>query len=161
MNGHVIGLGQPIVGDDGVGHAVIDWLRREGLPQSVTVRTAVDATDLIGCLACTGPVVVVDAVLGAGPAGRVLVLDPERLADGARTVSTHGMSVAQAIALARVLSPPGAGASVRIVAITIESLARGAPGLSAPVAAALPQAVAAVRSLLEDAGGRGRASGQA
>ena len=97
------------------------------------------------------PLVVVDAVL-ADPAGEVLDLDAGEIETrGLVSVSSHGLSVGQVIALARAMAPDAARPPVRIVAVTIARSTRGTAGLSPPVAAAIPRAAARALAL---AGGR-------
>ena len=144
----VIGLGQPAAGDDGVGLAVVDALRACGAPAGVELVRAPEDAALVSLLETSAPVVLVDAVIGS-PAGEVVELDPAELARrDARGVSTHGIGVADAIALARALVPDGVAPSIRVVAVTIERPARHGAGLSPAVAAALPRAVARVLALV-------------
>jgi hydrogenase maturation protease len=148
--GVILGVGQPFAGDDGVGPAVIDHLRRSGLPPGVTVGEVREPSALVPLLADAGGhrVVIVDAVL-AEPAGRVLELEEAAVAAaGLTSVSSHGVSVGAALALARVAGA-GAGSDearapdVRLVAVTIARAERGARGLSPAVAAAVPHAARA------------------
>src|SRR5690606_8744706 len=82
----------------------------------------------------------VDAVLAA-PVGAVLVLEPEELEQrGLSTTSTHGLGVAQAVALARLLSPVAVSPSIHIVGVSISRPERFQQGLSPEVAAAVPRA---------------------
>ena len=144
----VIGLGQRVAGDDGVGLAVVDALRARGVPAGVEVVCASEDAALVSLLETAVPVVLVDAVLGS-PAGDVLELDPAELARrDAHAVSTHGIGVADAVALARTLAPETVAPSVRVVAVTIERPARYETGLSPAGAAALPHAVARVLALV-------------
>jgi hydrogenase maturation protease len=140
---HVIaGVGQRLAGDDGVGPAVIDCLRAQRLPPDVVLAEVCEPSALVPLLdGPGGTLVIVDAVL-ADPPGAVHALDGaalERVAP--RSVSSHGISVAQALALAAATRPPGSAApELRIVAVHIGRPIRGTPGLSAPVAASLPEA---------------------
>jgi hydrogenase maturation protease len=148
MPARVIAIGQGAAGDDGVGFAVLDRLRADGVPADVELRRAEEDAALVTLLATPHPVVIVDAVLGSPP-GRVVDLDPAQLAAaGLPPVSTHGLGVAQAIALARVLAPEDVAPSIRIVGVTIERPQRYAQTLSAPVAAAVAPAAARVRALV-------------
>ena len=145
----VIALGQTAAGDDGAGLAVLEALRREGLPPAVELVHAADDSALVTLLATPAPVVLVDAVLGGTP-GEVIELGPEQLdARDVRPVSTHGLGVAQAIALARTLAPDTVSPAIRIVGITIAPPARYLQALSPAVAAAIPRAVDRVRALVE------------
>jgi hydrogenase maturation protease len=145
----VIALGQSAAGDDGVGLAVLEALRARGVPEGVELVRAAEDSALVALLETSAPVVLVDAVLGSPP-GEVVELAPEELAPrGLRPVSTHGLGVAQALALARALAPGRIAPLVRIVAVTIAQPVEYAWELSPAVAAAAPRAVERVLALLE------------
>jgi hydrogenase maturation protease len=151
--GRVIGLGQAAAGDDQVGLAVIEHLRLLGAPGRLELLLAPEPSALLALLETPGPVVLVDAVL-ATPAGEVLVLEPDELERrGLSTMSTHGLGVAQAVALARLLSPSGVSPSIRIVGVSISRPERFRQGLSPEVAAAVPRAAEQVlRAVSSDTG---------
>jgi hydrogenase maturation protease len=136
----VIGLGQSAAGDDQVGLAVIEHLREAGAAESVELLAAAEPSALLPLLETPAPVVLVDAVL-AMPVGAILVLEPEELEQrGLSTMSTHGLGVAQAVALARLLSPAAVSPSIHIVGVNISRPERFRQGLSPEVAAAVPRA---------------------
>lgn len=142
----VIGLGQRVAGDDGVGLCVLDALARDP-PPGVELRRVSDSAQLVELVQGARRVVVVDAAVAAGPTGTVRTIEASALADSAvAPVSTHGVSVGQALDLARVLAggelPP-----VVIVAIAIDPPNGYSTELSEPVRAAVPVAVARVREL--------------
>jgi hydrogenase maturation protease len=148
MRARVIGLGQAAAGDDGVGLVVLDALRARGVPADVDLVCAAEEATLVSLLETSLPVVLVDAVLGTPP-GEVLDLAPaDLIRRGPRAVSTHGLGVPDAIALARTLAPDAVPRSVRVVAVTIERPAGYAHGLSPQVAAAVPRAVERVLGLV-------------
>lgn len=144
----VIGLGQPAAGDDGVGVAVIVRLRAEGALEGVSCETAAEASALVERLQTGVPVVIVDALVGGGRAGDVLVLDVESLAGDVRPLSTHGISVAQAIALARALAPEAVSPIIHVVGVVVEAAEVGDTTLSPIVLAAVPAACAKVHEVL-------------
>jgi hydrogenase maturation protease len=149
MGTRVIGIGQAAAGDDGVGIAVLRQLGARALPPGVAIFEIAEATGLIPLLETRDTVILVDAVLGEGPPGEVIELEADALDDfSAKPLSTHGVDVAQAIALARTLFPDSAAPQVRIVGVRIAPPARYVHGLSPEVAAAVPRAVAAVCSRL-------------
>lgn len=144
----VIGLGQAAAGDDQVGLAVIEHLRRACVSNGVELLAAAEPSALLPLLETTAPVVLVDAVL-AMPAGEVLVLEPAELEErGLSTMSTHGLGVAQAVALARLLSPTAVSPSIHIVGVSISRPERFQQGLSSEVAAAVPLAAEHVLRIL-------------
>lgn len=149
MGARVVGVGQRAAGDDGVGLAVLEELARRSLPAGTALVPLADPMDLVSLLESEEPVVLVDSVL-ASPSGVVVELGPHELSDrAAQPASSHGMGVAQAIELARTLSPRGGATNVRVVAVTIARPDRYRVGLSPEVAAAVPKAADHVLQLLE------------
>ena len=147
MGARVIGLGQPAAGDDGVGLAILDRIREMGAPAGTMLFEAREATSLIPLLETAEPIVLVDAVVGHGTVGEVLELDAHALGlrpEGPRALSTHGVDVGQAIALARVLSPGAISSRIWLVGVTIARPDRYVHGLSPAVRAAIPRAALAV-----------------
>jgi hydrogenase maturation protease len=146
--GRIVGLGQRAAGDDGVGIAVLDWLRERGVAPAVELAEAWEASGLGALLESPGPVVLVDAVLAPAP-GRILELTPAQLDDSRRTpVSSHGIGVAEAIALARLLAPDRLSPALRIVGVTIARPRHHTSRLSPAVAGAVPRAAARALALV-------------
>jgi hydrogenase maturation protease len=154
----IVGIGQLAAGDDGVGLAVARELAARGLP----VRESADASILLVLLEAGHRVVLVDAVAGGGPPGTVMQLDPDALVgalvDGPVPLSSHGIGVAEAIALARTLYGDAAVARLAVVGIAIERPATHAVGLSPAVAAAVRAAATRVAELADSGSGRRRRS---
>lgn len=149
MASRVIGVGQRAGGDDGAGPAVIALLREADLPPDIELMEVNEPSALLPLLENAERVVIVDAALGAGAPGEVLVLRPEDIDQAAiAPVSTHGMSVGQAIELARVLSPETVCAHIVLVAIAAERPKGIRYGLSDEVHRALPSAAQRARSLV-------------
>lgn len=157
----VAALGQAFAGDDGVGLAVAHALREE-LPPGVEIRELADPARLVELGAGRKRLIVVDALLapadaGAGrsvavrraqaPADRVLVLRPEELERRRATpVSSHGLGVADALALLAMLHQPPP--EIVLVGVVIDAPRRYRNALTPAAAAAVPAAVRAVRELL-------------
>jgi hydrogenase maturation protease len=132
----IVGLGRDGAGDDAIGLHVA-----RALADRYAVRELSDASALVPLLE-TVRVVIVDAVVGLPP-GTVARLDPDALA-GYPPVSSHGMAVATALALARTLY---GAIDVAVVGIGI---ARPADGpLSPEIAAAIAPAAALAASLAD------------
>jgi hydrogenase maturation protease len=131
----VIAIGQRAAGDDGVGPRVLDHLRVLGLPDGVEAHEISDASDLVPLVDSVERVVILDAVL-ALQAGQLVVLGPDGLSGlGVSPVSTHGITVAQALDLAKVLAPATLCPKITLVGITITQARRGDEGLSPDVLA--------------------------
>lgn len=146
----VVGVGQPLAGDDGVGHAVIERLGKAELPTGVELARVREASALLPIFERAVRVIVIDAVVAEGQIGDVLVLDASEL-DGAAmsSVSSHGLGVVQALALSRTLSPQSAPEVTFVGVIIAPPTSRG-EGLSAPVERALDDMVARVLARLQE-----------
>jgi hydrogenase maturation protease len=131
----IIGVGQAFAGDDGVGREVASRLREVGVDAAI-----VDGgSGLLNLLIdATSKVFVVDAVVGGGVPGSLRILSVDDLDRGPRPVSSHGLTVEHAIALARRFSPK---LDICIVGIAIEEPRQSHQGLSPDVAASVPNAV--------------------
>jgi hydrogenase maturation protease len=138
----VIGLGNPLCGDDAAGIAVVRRLRRRSGVR--LVEQAGEATALVAALRGASAALVVDAATG-GPPGDVRRLDAAAgpLPAGLFELSTHGFGVAAGIELARAL-----GALPATCLVYALAGARFAPGaaMSAEVATALPAVAAQVEA---------------
>jgi len=136
----VIGLGTPF-GDDAAGPAVVARLAAEGLPAGVEAVIPRRPDALVDALEGAEAAVLVDASRAGLPPGTVH--EPERGAlREARALSSHGLGVSGALALAEALGrAPG-----RLAIVAVEAGAVAGDGLSAPVRAALPEAVRRVRA---------------
>jgi hydrogenase maturation protease len=140
----IIGLGNPLREDDGVGPRVVKELALQGLPEGVTVIDGgTGGLDLLRLLEGWSRVVVVDAAdIGDDP-GCYAVFTPDEahLAEAQDLYSFHHAGLPEALALARALERPLP--PVVIFGVQPERVGWG-EGLSAAVEAALPELVEAI-----------------
>lgn len=107
----VIGIGNPLRGDDGIGPAVVDMLAREGLPDGVELIDGGEAgLGLVGLMEGAVRVVLIDAAeMGADPgAFRVFRLDEALVNAEMSGCSIHNARAGAAIQMANALGclPP-------------------------------------------------------
>ncbi len=139
MTAVVLGMGQPLAGDDGIGWVVARALAAQGL----AVRESGDATDLLALLEEGRRVVVVDAVVGGGAPGDVIRVDLEALDGGDSVpVSSHGVSLRAAMEVARVLYGPDVAERVTIVGVVVDGPCEAGRSMSPRVTGAVRQAAA-------------------
>jgi hydrogenase maturation protease len=128
----VIGVGSAH-GDDAAGLRVIDALERTGVPGGIALLRCAHPLELLDAMSGARAAIVIDAARAGAAPGTLRALPWESLVREP-AVSTHGLGVAQALALAQALDrmPP----HVEIIAIEAADEVPG-EGLSAPVAAAV------------------------
>jgi hydrogenase maturation protease len=148
----VIGLGNPILGDDGVGWRVADLVERDlGRREDLAVvRVGVGGLRLMEMMVGWDRAVIVDAIdTGTAPAGTVTTVPLPGLRDpgAGHTASPHDVSLAAALALGRTLGAP-LPAEITVVAIEASPNLEFSDHLSPPVGAAVPRAAAAVWSVI-------------
>jgi hydrogenase maturation protease len=153
----VIGLGNPILGDDGVGWRVAELVQANllGLESLSEAPVEVDCLSLGGLslmerLIDYQKVIIIDALnTGQNPPGTVMVFPLEELPDHftGHTSAAHDTSLQTALQVGRSM---GARLPDHIQIVGIESpfVYDFSEQLSEPIQAALPQAVAKVIQLL-------------
>lgn len=140
----VLGLGNPLLGDDAIGLRVSAVLR-----ERLAGRADVDVRDeeagglrLMEVMTGYERAIVVDAAVTGGEPGSVRRLGPDELPTQ-RTAIAHGIDLPRALALGLSLGLP-MPASVRVVAIEAESVLEFRDFMTPAVADAVEPAVAAV-----------------
>lgn len=147
----VAGIGNVFFGDDGFGVEVVRRLRERGLPESIdVVDFGIRGLDLTYALLDGYDVaVLVDALPRGGTPGTLYVLEPEVATSDTPSIETHGMEPMKVLTLASTLG--GRLPVLRIVGCEPappEEVGEMAMGLSAAVAAAVPEAVLIVETLV-------------
>lgn len=153
----VLGLGNPILGDDGVGwHAaeavsrLLAGGRRTAGPQVEVDCAALGGLRLMERMLGYDRVILIDSIeTQEGPEGRMRVFSLEELADpcAGHTASAHDASLRTALELARALGE-AVPSRVDVVAVEVRNLYRFSERLSEPVWQGIPRAVQAVFELL-------------
>ncbi|HVP99977.1 MAG TPA: hydrogenase maturation protease [Candidatus Thermoplasmatota archaeon] len=147
----VLGVGNPILRDDGVGIHVIDELRKRDLTKSsVTLDTAfTGGLNILDMIRGYDKVIMVDAITEEqgtpGEVKRFLI----RNATSLHSANPHDVSLAEAITLANNLGETGLPKEIILVGIVIRPSYDFGENLSAKVRSAIPTAVQVVLSELQ------------
>jgi hydrogenase maturation protease len=148
----VVGLGNPVLGDDGAGWAVADAVEA-ALPPGSGVRVerlAVGGLTLMERLIGYRHAIVIDALLtGCEPPGTVrrLTLEDLPAREAGHVDSSHDASLADALAAGRALGAP-VPETIDLVTIEAASVLDLRETLTPVVAAAVPRAASSVLALL-------------
>lgn len=139
----VIGIGNRHRGDDAIGPLVVDAIRGALPSGSQAIETTVtdgDIADLALRWRADQDVIVIDACRSGRPPGTIQAVDglTTTIPTGPDPVSSHGIGLAEAIELARVLGR--LPQSLAIFAIEAGTLDHCAP-VSEPVSAAITEVV--------------------
>jgi len=143
----VLAVGNTLLGDDGVGQALLDRLREFDWPAEVELLDGgTQGLALLGRLAGRRALVVLDAVALAAEPGTVHTLREWKKA-GVRAGTAHESNVGELLQAAILLGD--CPDRVAVIGIEPASLATGI-GLSEAVAGAIPAAVEVARRVIEE-----------
>ncbi len=147
----VLGVGNPILQDDGVGLHVIDALRGYGLNPKVTLETATTGgMNLLDLIRGYEKVILIDAVKqNGGHPGEVKRL-PLSDIPTVHSCNPHDVSLSEALQLAEQLGEPSLPSSIILIGITVENTYEFGEQLSSKVASAIPKAITMVLEELKN-----------
>jgi hydrogenase maturation protease len=141
----VLGIGNILMNDEGVGIAVVAQLEREGVEDADMVDGGTGGVHLLEILQSYQTVIVVDASLDDYPPGHVRVLHPRFASEFPTQLSAHEFGLRDLIITASVT---GYVPEMHLVAISVKNFQRMGMEISDPVRAAIPEAIRAVRELI-------------
>jgi hydrogenase maturation protease len=141
----VLGLGNLLLGDEGVGVHAARALLAGDVRGILVLDVGTAILDALPALEQARRIVVVDAVEAGGPPGSIYRFPIERAQPQATLAGLHGFDLTRALALAGAADVPRDVVVLGVEPETIEWSLE----LSATVAAAMPELLAAVRAEIE------------
>lgn len=145
----VIGVGNPILSDDGVGIHVARSLKARNLQGVEVEELPASGLELLDMVFDFDKVVIVDAIqTKGGVPGQIHILEEDDFERAVHGSSPHGINIATALAMGRKVVPERMPKEVVYVAIEAEDLVNVSESLTPKVKAALPEIVKRVEKEL-------------
>ena len=145
----VLGVGNPILSDDGVGIHVARELKKREMPGVDVEELAASGLELLDVVRGYDKVVIIDAIQTTkGKPGGLYILEEKDFEKSIHGSSPHGINIATALALGRKLVPNEMPKEVVFFAVEAEDLVNVSEKLTPKVAKALPGIVEQVRKEL-------------
>ncbi len=142
----VLGIGNFLMGDEGVGVHAIKALERETIPPGVSLLDGgTGGFHLLSYLQDYPTVLLIDATMDGGPPGTVRVLRPRFASDFPRALSAHDIGLRDLIESA-ILT--GKLPDIHLLTVSIGDLNDMKTELSPAVSGAIPAVVSAVKEIL-------------
>ncbi len=142
----VLGIGNLLMGDEGVGVRAIQFMQDEEWPAGVTlVDGGTGGFHLLDYLQRYGPIVMIDATMDGQPVGTVSMLRPRYASDFPRVLTAHDIGLRDLVEAAQLT---GTLPDIDLVTVSIAEIRSMALSLSPEVAAAPPAVREAVRHAL-------------
>ncbi|HUU07254.1 MAG TPA: hydrogenase maturation protease [Thermoplasmata archaeon] len=137
----VVGVGNPILSDDGIGIHVARALKERN-PGVSAEELPASGLELLDMVLGFDTVVIVDAIeTRGGTPGEIHILDESDFERAVHGSSPHGINIATALALGRKVAPDKMPERVVYVAVEAEDLLTVSESLTEKVAEALPKVV--------------------
>jgi hydrogenase maturation protease len=135
----ILGVGNPILSDDGVGIYVARELKKRELTGVDVEELAASGLELLDVVLGYDKVIIIDAIQTAeGEPGELHVLEEQDFEKSIHGSSPHGINIATALALGRRLVPDKMPKEVVFFAVEVEDLVNVREMLTPKVAKALP-----------------------
>jgi hydrogenase maturation protease len=133
----VLGIGNLLMGDEGVGVHAVRVLEEEQWPADVAlVDGGTGGFHLLEYLTRYRRLVMIDATMDGAPAGTVSVLQPRYASDFPRALTAHDIGLRDLIESAALLGPLP---DVTLVTVSIQEIKSMVTDLSPEVAGAIPE----------------------
>ena len=146
----VMGVGNVLMGDEGVGVHAVRLLEKQPWPSHVTLLDGgTGGFHLLSHFSDCDVIVMIDATLDERPAGTVSVIEPRYAKDFPRSLSAHDIGLKDLVESAALLSMLP---RVLLVTVSVGDLQPMQLTLSPTVEASLPAVIDTVRSLVQSQG---------
>lgn len=144
----VMGIGNYLMCDEGVGVHVAEQLQREELPGHVSVLDGgTGGFHLLEYFENHDRVILVDATLDGRDPGTMRVIKPRFAKDFPPAMSTHDIGLKDMVSALQLTEKLP---EIDLIVVSIASIQGQGTNLTEPVAASIPAVVEKIRSLLED-----------
>jgi len=143
----ILGIGNPLLGDDGIGFHIAQELARQIQDENTDVKdTSVDGLNLLELIIGYDRVIIIDAIMtGGGEVGEIYKLRPEDLAHTVHfTTSPHNINLAIAIEIGRKILAEQMPEEIVVFAVDIKPVPRFTEEMTEKVRAAIPRAVSLI-----------------
>ena len=144
----VLGIGNLLMGDEGVGVHAIRALEKERLPAGVDVLDGgTGGFHLLSCMGEYPSVIVIDATMDGGEPGTVRIAKPRFLGDYPRSLGAHDIGLRDLLESAALLGPLPV---VHLITVSITDIGSVTTELTTAVQRALVRVVQSVQCILRE-----------
>lgn len=143
----ILGIGNLLMGDEGVGVHAIRLLQAESFPPSVEVLDGgTGGFHLLSLFQHDKRIILIDATMDGSPPGTIRIIRPRFASDFPRTLSAHDIGLRDMVESASLL---GALPSIDLITVAIAEIQPMTMELSPTIQQTLPKIVESVRKLLD------------
>ena len=143
-----MGVGNYLMGDEGIGVHVAERLLQEDLPEEVeVVDGGTGGFHLLGHFEGYEHIILVDATLDNNPNGTIRLIKPRFAADFPKAMSTHDIGLKDMVSALQLL---GKMPAIHLFVVSIESLQQQGITLTPEVEKVIPDLLGRIKNLVEE-----------
>ncbi len=144
----ILGIGNVLMGDEGVGVHAIKELEKESFPPNVSLLDGgTGGFHLLEYLQEYPKIIMIDATMDGKPAGTISLIEPKFATDFPKSLSAHDIGLRDLIESTAVL---GELPKMYLITITIESIQSMQMELSTEIEKQIPAVVEKVKEVLDN-----------
>ena len=140
----ILGIGNPLLGDDGIGFHIAQELANEIKDENIDVKdTCVDGLNLLELIAGYDKVIIIDAIMTEdGEVGGIYRLRPENFVETVHpTTSPHNANLATAIEIGKKFLAGQMPGEIVVFAVNIQEVTEFTEEMTEKIKEAVPRAV--------------------
>ena len=141
----VLGIGNYLMGDEGVGVHLAGYLQQQGLPGADIADGGTGGFHLLDYFESYPAVILADATLDNNPAGTIRLLQPRFAKDFPKAMSTHDIGLKDMVSALQLMNKMPA---IHLFTVSIESLQQQGVTLSPAIASVLPVLAQKIKNLV-------------
>lgn len=146
----VLGIGNPLRSDDGIGIHVIEALREEDLGEGVHIKEGLSGLDILGAIAGYERIIIIDAIKSGGETGTIYKLSVGDLhaRQTLHTFSTHDVDIPTMLKLGKDLYPEKMPEDIVIIAVEAEDIETFSETCTPKVEKAIQEVIHLIKELI-------------
>jgi hydrogenase maturation protease len=142
----ILGIGNYLMGDEGVGVHVANRLQNENLPAEVdVVDGGTGGFHLLEYFETYQTIILVDATLDDNPNGNIRLIKPRFAQDFPKAMSTHDIGLKDMVSALQLM---GKMPTIHLFVVSIESLQQQGIELTAEIEAVIPELIEKIKELV-------------
>lgn len=142
----ILGIGNYLMGDEGIGVHAIEELSKEQFPENVRlVDGGTGGFHLLSFFHEYDPLIIIDATMDDQPVGTVRVIQPRFASDFPRTLSAHDIGLRDLIETAILTAPLP---KIYLIVVSIHEIRSMVTDLSFEIEQTIPKIVQIVKEIL-------------
>jgi hydrogenase maturation protease len=143
----ILGIGNYLMGDEGIGVHVANKLQQQSLPPGVdVVDGGTGGFHLLGYFEGYETVILVDATLDNNPLGTIRLIRPRFAQDFPKAMSTHDIGLKDMVSALQLLDKMP---NIHLFVVSIESLQQQGIELTEPIEKAVPSLIVKIFDLVK------------